>query len=155
MEKIRINQKGTYKIEVNDNGDYITINPNDTRLMGKLLNILADIEVKQKEFEEKAQAIISREDKDINIAGSQVPVTQNLMDYIKLLDDFCVVCRGYIDDIFGKGASQKIFGDVDDPDMFEDFFNQLEPHLEKNNITMKNMKEDLVKKYEDGEDGVI
>lgn len=155
MEKIRINQKGTYKIEVNDNGDYITINPNDTRLMGKLLNILADIEVKQKEFEEKAQAIISREDKDINIAGSQVPVTQNLMDYIKLLDDFCVVCRGYIDDIFGKGASQKIFGDVNDPDMFEDFFNQLEPHLEKNNITMKNMKEDLVKKYEDGEDGVI
>ena len=148
MEKIRVNQKSRYEIEVNDNGDKIYLDVNDTRLLGKLLNMIKDLDIKKKEFEAKFDEIISREDKPLEeIEGVKVPITQNFVDYIKLTDDFCELGRSYIDDIFGKGASLKIFGESNNPDMFEEFLVALEPHLQKNKINMTNMKKDLVQKY--------
>ena len=150
MDKIRVKGKRAFEIEVNDKGETIKIDLDNTRLVGKLLNMLKDIEIKQKEFEERAEELTKREDKILEgFEDSPVPVTQNFVDYIKLNDDFCNICRGYIDDLFGKGSSDKIFGDINNIDMFEDFIVQLEPYLTKNGMTVKNMKKDLVKKYKE------
>lgn len=155
MNKLRVENKGRYEIEVNDNGDKIYLNINDTRLLGKLLSMLKDIEEKQKEYEARLQEIVTREDKPLEgFKDTEINMTQNFVDYVQLTDDFCTLCKGYVDDIFGKGASEKIFGDRNDPDMFGDFIEALEPHLEKASINMQNMKMNLVKKYkkEDGEE---
>lgn len=159
MEQLRVKSQGAYEIQVNDKGETITLNVNDTRLLGKLLNMIKDIDEKQKEFEARVEELATREDKPLEgYDGIKVPLTQNFVDYVKLLDDFCEVCRGYIDDIFGKGASLKIFGEANDPDMFERFIEELEPHLQKNKLNVKNMKKDLVQKYKNevsSDDGVI
>lgn len=155
MNKLRVENKGRYEIEVNDNGDKIYLNLNDTRLLGKLLNMIKDIEEKQKEYEARLQEILTREDKPLEgFEDVKINITQNFVDYVQVTDDFCTLCKGYVDDIFGKGASEKIFGDRNDIDMFADFIEVLEPHLENASINMKNMKKDLVNKYkkEDGEE---
>lgn len=150
MDKIRVKGKRELEIEVNDKGETIKLDLDDTRLIGKLLNTLKDVEIKQKEFEERAEELTKKEDKILEgFENSPVPVTQNFVDYIKLLDDFCNLCRGYIDDIFGQGSSMKIFGDRNNPDMFEDFIIQLEPYLTNNGMTVKKMKKDLVEKYKE------
>lgn len=148
MEQLRVKNKSRYEIQVNDNGDTIYLDINDTRLLGKLLNMIKDVEEKQKEFEDRIEEIMSREDKPVEgFENVSVPVTQNFVDYVKLTDDFCELCRGYVDDIFGKGASMKIFGESNRIDMFDEFIEELTPHLEKNKINMTNMKKDLVAKY--------
>ena len=155
MNRLRVENKSRYEIEVNDKGETISLDLNDTRLLGKMLNMMKDIDEKQKEFEKRLEEIASREDKPLEgFEGLSVPVTQNFYDYVKLTDDFCTICKGYVDDLFGKGASEKIFGDRNDPDMFEDFIEALEPHLEKNKLNMQTMKKDLVNRYikEDGEE---
>ena len=154
MNRLRVENKGSYEIEVNDKGEKIYLNLNDTRLLGKLLNMLKDIDEKQKEYETKLQDIVTREDKPLEgFENTDLNITQNFVDYVQLTDDFCTLCKGYVDDIFGKGASEKIFGDRNDPDMFGDFIEALEPHLQNANINMKNMKKDLVKKYKKDENG--
>lgn len=150
MDKIRVKGKREIEIEVNDKGETIKIDLDDTRLVGKFLNMLKDIEEKQEEFEKRAEEIVNREDKVLEgFENSPVPVTQNFVDYVKILEDFCNLGRGYIDDMFGQGASLKVFGERNNPDMFGDFFNQIQPFFEKSGLTVQNMKKDLVEKYKE------
>lgn len=147
MEKIRIKNKGAYIIEVNDNGDTITLDMNDAMLPIKLINMMKDIEEKEKEFKEKADELMKKPDEPVEELFEGLPVTKNFLEYHELLNGFCNTCRGYIDNLFGKGASQKIFGDVNNIDMFADFFVQIQPHIQKAGLSLSGAKKNLAKKY--------
>lgn len=157
MEKIRIKNKSQLKIEVNDEGETIAIDLNDTMLPIKLMSMMKDITIKEQEFKEKADAIMQIPDEEIAEEYEGLKVTKNFIEYSKLCNDFCDTCRGYIDNMFGIGASQKIFKDVNNIDMFNDFFVQIQPILEKAGMTMVGAKKELVKKYlkDVNDEGVI
>ena len=50
---------------------------------------------------------------------------------IKLLDEVVLYFRELIDNCFGEGSSQILFGDEKSIDMFYDFFEGITPYYEK------------------------
>lgn len=59
--------------------------------------------------------------------------------------------REAMDELLGKGTMQALFGDSNYLTMFDDLFEQLEPHLSRLEINVDSVKERLKKKYHIGE----
>jgi hypothetical protein len=105
------NQRGVFKF-----------NPNDVSVAKRVFALQNTIQDKFKEYEERY--------KDV----------QNEQDGITLLDETIQYFRGVIDEIFGAGTSQILFGDCNTFSMFEDFFNGITPYYTK-------ASKDRVQKY--------
>lgn len=140
--KLRVKSSTNYVIEVNDNGDTIQLDLADVSLPSKLILLIQDIEKAEKEFQEEVEEIIKRE--DFEIARG---MTQNQLDFYKKQDELCNKCREYIDVVFGKNASEKIFGEYNNPEMFNDFFEAIKPHLDKMGVNLRKMQKGLISKY--------
>lgn len=138
MEKIRINKDDVYRIEVNDNGDYIEFDLLDIELPVKCLNTAKELK-KQQDFYNKKIIALEKEYKD----------NQELLfvNQTKASKDFCNKMRQVFDEFLGEGACQKIFGNVNRIGMFDELFEQLEPHFEKIKINLPKVKEKLINKY--------
>ena len=61
---------------------------------------------------------------------------------------YCKKMREVFDKWLGEGASQKIFGDKNRIGMFEEFYTQLMPYLDKMEIDIKKIKDKLVNRYQ-------
>lgn len=144
MEKIRIGNDNVYRIEVNDKGECIEFDLLDIELPMKLINASERLKEEKEKHSERMETI-----KNGKADGAEVIKKQYEVD-----KEFCNTMREILDELFGKGASQKIFGDVNRIDMFDDFFTQLEPHLDKIVINIEKIKKDLVKKYKLTEDKI-
>lgn len=147
---IRVKSKNEYIIEVNDEGDTIVFDLTDFRLPAKLLNTYNNLNELTKEYETKNQSIAEREDKNINEF-----VTQNQMDIISLTEQYYKDARKILDEFLGKGACQKIFGDKNYMDMFDDLIEQLEPHFKKMGLNFQKMQKGLVKKYDKSQKNIM
>lgn len=156
MEKIRIQNKDAVVIEVNDKGETIQFDFNDTSLPIKVMKMLADIEEQEKNFNAKLEELAKEKDNEEEIEYYGIKVTNGFIKYTELCNDFCNVCRGYIDELFGENASQKIFGTTNRPDMFTEFFSQVEPYLKKAGANMIKSKKELADRYrKDDNKGVM
>jgi len=114
MEKINLVSASGIKIEVNDKGDYITINLADRTFPKRFANAFDNI---KKRYAEINQA--------------KLPET----DALALLDVEIETGRFIaeeIDRLIGAGTCQKVFGDIV-PDMYAitEFFEQLVPIIQK------------------------
>ena len=64
--------------------------------------------------------------------------------------------RQIMDDFFGcPGAMQKLFGDANYMDMYDDLFEQFEPHFEAMQLNTETIKERLKKKYQKRQNDVL
>ena len=64
--------------------------------------------------------------------------------------------RQIMDDFFGcPGAMQKLFGDANYMDMYDDLFEQVEPHFEAMQLNTETIKERLKKKYQKKQNDVL
>ena len=63
--------------------------------------------------------------------------------------------RAAMDCFLGDGACQKIFGDRNYLEMFNDLFDALKPHLEKMEINSQGILERIKAKYGKKDDGVL
>jgi hypothetical protein len=63
--------------------------------------------------------------------------------------------RVAVDAFLGEGACQKIFGDRNYIEMYDDLFRELAPHLEKMKITNEGIMERIKNKYGRKDDGVL
>lgn len=138
MENLRIKNKDIYKIQVNDNGDYIEFDLNDIGLKIKCYESLERIEKISKEYEEKLKNSLTAKEHD----------------YIE--QDMYKEMRAAMDNFLGEGACQKIFGDRNYYEMFDDLINELsrkrpelngKSHLDMLNFTAQKIRERIVKKY--------
>lgn len=145
--KIRLNSSTKYVIEVNDEGECIEIDLNDTSLPAKLMQMIDEINEKQKEFEEEADEILKRENNEVIYEYDDMQITKNFLDFQKAQDKVCEKCRELIDRVFGKDASRKIFGTINNPEMFTEFFELIKPELEKAGVKFQNMQKALVNKF--------
>lgn len=139
MDKIKINKEDVYKVEVNDNGEYIEFDLLDIELPTKIFNLSKELK-KQTDFYNKKVAMVEKEFKN---DPTMLFINKNKVDI-----DFCNKLRSEFDKVLGEGACQKIFGNVNRIGMFDDLFEQLLPIFSNIADKTKDIKERLVKRYE-------
>ena len=116
MESLKI-RTGEVRIRILDDRDeergIFKFNPEDIETTKKFFNVQKDFEVKQKEFLDKSE-LCTTPDKKIELLSE-------IVDYLKTT----------IDDCFGQGSSQILFGDNCSLTMFEDFFEGITLYYEQ------------------------
>lgn len=141
MEKIRVIPKNLYIIEVNDNGDTIEFDMDDLELVFKLERAYKAVKEAQKEL--KVEMLIIEKKKD-TIKKDEM-LSANEKARIDAYKKTFIKMRQAFDEFLGQGACQKIFGDRNYLEMFDDLIEQLNPHFEK----MKLNRETVMKKIKD------
>lgn len=138
MEKLVLEQKDTYKLEVNDNGDYIEFDLTDIGLPERIMNASDNISKINKDYMEQMNEIIEKYSDDEVVRTREI---------IQLEKEKCIQLRKEFDSFLGANSCQKIFGDKNYYGMFENLFEALEPHFNKMEINIKKAKEKLINKY--------
>ena len=134
MDSLRINT-GEVRLAINDDpGRVISFNPEDLSFAERFYGLLGDFEAKEKEYQGRAAAL----QKDAEADDFGIP--KNFGAALDLLHETCDFLRTKIDEVFGAGTSQTVFGDANTLDMFEQFFTGLTPYVQKS-------REKHVRKY--------
>lgn len=138
MDKIRIGKDNVYQIEVNDNGDCIDIDLLDIELPVKFVNASKTLKRETKIYNEKVE-VLEKQYKD--------NIKMYLYKRIDLDRSYCKKMREMIDNLFGEGTSQKVFGDKNRIGMFDEFFEKLLPILDNVQLNFDKIKENLLERY--------
>lgn len=118
---------GRIEIPIERDGEVvgkITFDPDDLGFLDKYYGLIEVLEVKEKELTAKGEALDSNDKKD----AYGLPI--NMKERLAFARELCIFMRGQIDDVFGEGTSQTVFGDYNNPDMFEQFFLEIAPHVQ-------------------------
>ena len=99
-----------------DEGKVIEFNPNDMLLRNRITEFMVDIQTKQVEMAKKAEALDAGEQP----ADGALPA--NIKDVLAFNQEVADYFIGELDDIFGRGASAKLFGERSfDPGLMASF----------------------------------
>lgn len=151
MNSIRIEKKDIYTIEVNDNGDTIEFDLVDVELPFKCEQAWAEVNKISKDLQAKLVIINKQEDTKQNGKLLTMKEEKTLAAYRKAFKEMRIAMDGFL----GEGACQKIFGDRNYLEMFNDLFEALKPHLEKMELTTHGILERIKNKYGKKDDGVL
>ena len=117
METLKIHTGQVCLNIVDDSGEsrgVFKFNPNDITVAKRIYSLQGTIADKQKEYEERVNQAEASEESSI-----------------ELLEEIVQYFRGVIDDIFGAGSSNILFGDACSISMFDDFFEGITPYYQK------------------------
>lgn len=111
------------KIEVNDNGDYITLNFSDNSLPDRFYTMLENIQRRGDDVQGQANEIEEKYSSDKTaLAKNQATLYRQFHEDI----------MAEVDALFGPDTCHKVFGDiVPGIELFDDFFTQLMPFFEE------------------------
>ena len=151
MESFRIERKDVYTIEVNDKGDTIEFDLVDIELPFKCEKAWAEVNRISKELQ--AQLVIINKQENTKQNGKLMTMREEktIEAYRKAFKEM----RCAMDAFLGDGACQKIFGDRNYLEMFNDLYEALKPHLEKMELTSKGILDRIKEKYGKKDDGVL
>lgn len=151
MESLRIERKDIYTIEVNDKGETIEFDLVDVELPFKCERAIAEVGRISNDL--KAQLVIIGKQQDHKQGGKLMTANEEatLSAYRKAFKEMRVA----VDEFLGEGACQKIFGDRNYIEMYDDLFTALAPHLEKMKITNDGIMERIKAKYSKKDEGVL
>lgn len=124
MDKLRVDS-GIKNIEVNDNGDYISIPISDAAFYERFGALMKNFEQKQTEIEQK-EAALSEKHKD-----KPSDDVDAIVDSIQLYAELCRYTCVELDKLFGDGCCKKVFVGIQNPsiELIGDFFDQITPLL--------------------------
>lgn len=116
MESLKI-RTGKIRLQIEDDSGEVrgifTFNPNDVESAKRIAEVQKEFGVKNKEFQDRSTKCTTPEE--------QINLLNEVVDYFEKL----------IDDCFGAGSSEILFGDDKSIDMFLDFFEGITPYYEK------------------------
>lgn len=119
MDKFRIT-RNIRRIEVNDEGECITLDFDDLNLPYRYYDMVKSFEAKRKAFYEQFSEQLKADDGNTNDALVEAER--------KLYSDL----RDGIDTVFGKDTCRKVFGDIlPSLEMYMQFFDALTPYFEE------------------------
>ena len=151
MNSIRIEKKDIYTIEVNDMGETIEFDLVDIELPFKADRALSEVNRIYKELQGKLVVIEKREDHkldgEIMTANEKAKLDAHRTAFKEM--------RVAMDAFLGAGACQKIFGDRNYVEMYDDLFDQLAPHFEKMKLNSEGITARIKAKYSKKDDGVL
>lgn len=127
MEKIRVQSSEQLEIEVNDNGDFIVLDPLDLDFPLKLNIACEELDKKTDLFKQSIVVIDKKED----IKDDKNLLTRNQKERFKKYNEYLDACGQIMDELFGEGTCKKVFGNKRYFGMYEDFINALEPIIKK------------------------
>lgn len=110
---------GAVKLDIIRDGENVGVfkfNPKDIGEAERFSEFSSSLNAKRVEYQEKAKAL------DEN--GTDV-------ERVKFLADFIRELRNNLDNLYGTGTSQLVFGDALDIDMFFDFMEGIAPYYKK------------------------
>ena len=145
--QIRIKNKNKYEIEVNDNGDTISFNLDDPELplrFDDTFRRINDISSKM-----KAERVVIEKKKDEKTDGL---LTKNERALYEMTNKYLKEMRKVMDGFLGEGACDKIFGNANFPNMYEELLDQLQPHFAKMKLDAEQYKKAVEEKYKEDED---
>lgn len=119
--------KSGISIPVERNGKHVgelVFDPTDVVFAEKIYDLIANLEQTQAEYEAKTAAL----EADTRTDGFGLPV--NTKDRLKFLREACEDMRRMIDDVFGEGTSDMVFGPSMSLEAIGMFFEELAPHME-------------------------
>ena len=151
MNSIRIAKKDIYTIEVNDLGETIEFDLVDIELPFKCERALAEVNRIYKDL--KAKLVIIEKKEDHQLDGEIM--TANEKAKLEAHRNAFKEMRVAMDAFLGEGACQKIFGDRNYVEMYDDLFEQLAPHFEKMKLNTEGIAERIKSKYSKKDDGVL
>ena len=151
MNSIRIEKKDIYTIEVNDLGETIEFDLVDIELPFKCERALAEVNRIYKDLQGKLVIIEKREDHKLN---GEI-MTANEKAKLEAHKNAYKEMRVVVDAFLGAGACQKIFGDRNYVEMYDDLFEQLAPHFEKMKLNSEGITNRIKAKYSKKDDGVL
>lgn len=126
MAGIRVNT-GVKRIEVNDNGDYITLSLNDNDFLDRFFGLYENIQRMADDYTGKESAIREKY-KGAEEAGRDSILKETFSLYAQAGKDM----KQEVDGLFGEGTCKKVFGDTTPTfDLYLDFFEQLAPFLQE------------------------
>lgn len=149
MEKLRIEQKGLYEIEVNDKGETIVFDTLDLDLPFKFNDAFIQANQALEEFKTKYNKIRHKKSKEYGV------ITTNDEEVRKLKDETFKKLRSALDCFLGEGGCQKIFGDRNYPSMINDLLEALQPHLEKLDLSYESAGKRIAEKYGNDDSDVM
>ena len=110
------------RIAINDDpARVIEFNPDDVGFVERFYALIDNVEAKENEIKEKLEEI--RKDQTESPYGMPNSIRRD----VQLPAEMCRYMREQIDTVFGAGSSQTIFGDVNVPTMFGEFFTLIGP----------------------------
>lgn len=119
MEKLTIN--AVKRIAINDDESrIIEFDPTDMLFIERFYKIYGELEAKNEEY----QAYLKKLDEE-----SGGDTLKNFGESIRYLKETCLYLREKIDQLFGKGTSQKAFDNSLSFDMIAQFFEGIMPYL--------------------------
>lgn len=145
--KLRIKRadEDFYKINIADDGTEIVFDLADISLPLKCDRAFKEVENNKNNALGRIKAI---ENKYANQQMNKKLEQQRNSEIFKAYNDMFMKNRETMDEFFGlKGAMQKIFGDSNYIDMYNDLYEQLEPHLKKMEINIDKIKNRIEDKY--------
>ena len=145
VNSIRIRNKDEYVIEVNDNGDTIAFDITDIELPFKLER--AQQMAKEAVKWLKAQQVIISKKQDTAKKGDMLTTRERAT--LEAYRECFKKMRAAIDEFAGAGASDKIFGDKNYLEMFNDFMSAMEPHFDKMELKSIDIRKKIEEKYSD------
>lgn len=151
MNSIRIEKRDVYTLEVNDKGETIEFDLVDIELPFKCERAISEVNRIGNELQ--AQLVIISKREDHQQKGKVM--TANEEACMKAYKDAFKQMRVAMDVFLGEGACQKIFGDRNYLDMYDDLFKALAPHLEKMKLNTQGISERIKAKYSPKDDGVL
>lgn len=147
MNTLRIENKDTYRIEVNDKGEYIEFDLSDISFGAKLYDAIKQV----KEIETKYTKLMQEAEQDLD-------------KYYELEKEMFIDTRKAMDTALGENACQKIFGDRNYYEMFNDLMDELsrpreelenKSHLDMIGIKAENIHKRIKEKYNKSKEVVI
>lgn len=146
MDSIRVKKDDVYRIEVNDDGEYIEFDLLDIDLGSKCLTAAQELEKEKALYNKQSEELYNQYKDD----SKTLLIKQHDLDV-----EHCTKLRKAFDLFLGEGACKKIFGDTNRIGMFDALFEELSPHLEKMEINIKKIKQKIKEKYTQKDEGII
>jgi len=125
MDTLRIDS-GTVSLTINDDPNrVISFDPTDVVFIEHLYQLMKEFEEQAKQYEQKALLL----DEGVAVDDNNIPT--NLAERIALTKEVCQFVRLKIDEVFGKGTAQTVFGDSYTLLSLGQFFDGLTPYIQK------------------------
>ena len=150
MNKLRIEKRDIYTIEVNDNGDTIEFDLSDIELPFKLQRAYDGIKNAQTQLKGKIAIIEKQQDRK----DKKHLMSKNEEEMLKAWRQAFIDMRKAMDEFLGENGCQKIFGDSNYLEMFDDLFNEFSKpqedglsHFDRMKINCDGLAERIKSKY--------
>ena len=122
---LNINTAGIRLTINEDPNRVIEFDPDDVAFVEAFHGLISEFEGKETEYRRRSEEIEKNNEVD------EYGIPKNAKEVIALMREVCEYFRSKIDEVFGEGTSNTVFGKANRLEMFAEFFEGITPFIQK------------------------